>query len=141
MKINKGNLWTYPADFKIVTTNGIIKKDGKLVMGAGIALEAKKRYKGIDKWLGRLVKNHGNHVFLYYNILSFPTKHNWKDKSDLKLIEQSCQEVLTLVNSFIDKEKTIVLSPVGCGHGGLNFETQVKPLLEKYLDDRFVVLL
>lgn len=141
MRIDRGNLWIYPADFRIVPTNGVVKKDGKLTMGKGIALEAKNRYKGIDKWLGRLVTNNGNHVFLYYDIISFPTKHHWKDKSDLKLIEQSIQEVLFWLDSFINKNKAIVLPPVGCGNGRLDFETQVRPLLEKYLDDRFTVLL
>jgi hypothetical protein len=46
-----------------VTTNGEIKKsDGKAVMGAGIAKEARDRYKGVDEILAQKLKTRGNRV-------------------------------------------------------------------------------
>ncbi len=145
MKIDRGNLWTYSADFRVITTNGIVKHNGRLTMGKGVALEAKKLFPDIDKFLGHLVHMHGNHVYVYNNIICFPTKHNWKDKSDLVLIEQSLNEMCNALKYYKYRVKrnniSIVLPPVGCGNGGLDFETQVRPLLEKYLDDRFTVLI
>ena len=40
MRYDTGDLWSYPADYRVVTTNGIIKKDGEAVMGAGVGLLA-----------------------------------------------------------------------------------------------------
>ena len=37
-----GNLWTYPADIRVITTNGTVKNDGTCVMGRGCAAEAKR---------------------------------------------------------------------------------------------------
>lgn len=31
----KGNLWTYPAEVRVITTNGFVKKNGEAVMGIG----------------------------------------------------------------------------------------------------------
>lgn len=80
-----------------ITTNGYVGRDGCNVMGRGTAGEAKRRWPGIEKVLGRLIQERGNHVhtlskvgltggyFLElswltpsvpvpYNIVSFPTK-------------------------------------------------------------------
>jgi hypothetical protein len=104
--------------------------------------------------LGEKIKKGGNHVYgigkyEYKNIninninntsiiLSFPTKHDWRDKSDLKLIEQSCIELRNLWDIAVDKDKkynSVALTRVGCLNGGLNYEFQVKPLLLKYFGD------
>ena len=76
-----------------VTTNGEIKKsDGKAVMGAGIAREARDRYKGIDEILAQKLKARGNRVSYLLDLpelgsrvrlLSFPTKGRWKENSIL----------------------------------------------------------
>lgn len=145
MHIIKGNIWDISSDYKVITTNGIVKKDERLVMGKGIALEAKKRFPDIDKVLGGFVSKFGNHVWFIgmyphkYKIISFPTKHHWKDKSDIKLIEQSCLEMIAGLKDFMNIK--VLLPPVGCGNGGLDFEKDVKPILSKYLDDRFYVVL
>ena len=34
----------------------------------------------------------------------------------------------------------VLLPRPGCGHGGLNWERDVKPLLQERLDDRFIVV-
>ena len=60
------DIWEVKCDFLCITTNGIVKKDGRLVMGAGIAKEARDRCVDInlDLYLGSLVTEHGNHVFM-----------------------------------------------------------------------------
>lgn len=132
-----------------VLTNGIIKKDGSLVMGAGQAKEADVRFK-CAKEFGKLTADNGikpcclNRTVTGFNtqpylLFSFPTKYHWRDKSDLNLITTSAYEIVRMVNNLeID---TCYLPPPGCGLGGLNWKTQVKPILESILDDRFIVVL
>ncbi len=135
----KGNLWSYPAEFRCVTTNGIVTSKG-LVMGKGVALQAKIRYPELPIWLGKMVKFGGNQAYtsFLYKIISFPTKHHWKDKSDLELIRKSCIKIKNMVNSFNIKD--VVMPPPGCGNGGLSWD-DVRPILVEYFDDRFTVLI
>jgi hypothetical protein len=86
-----------------VTTNGEVKKsDGKAVMGAGIAKEARDRYKGVDEILAKKLNDRGNQVSYLCDLpelgskarlLSFPTKEKWRESSCLKLIETSAKEL------------------------------------------------
>ncbi len=64
MKEYVGDIWQSGADVICVTTNGVLRKNGDLVMGAGIALEAKKRYPRLPAFLGGCVKRCGNHLYL-----------------------------------------------------------------------------
>jgi len=144
MKECKGNIWEYPSDAICITTNGIVKKDGRLVMGGGIALEVVQRYPEIDLTLGRYVKAYGNRCFYipidlynHFVIISFPTKHHYKNDSCIKLIKKSTKELVEIVDKY--KLNTIALPKVGCGLGRLNYDKQVKPILSKYLDDRFTI--
>ena len=123
---------------RCVTTNGIVKPNGSLVMGAGVAKEAARRFPELPHLLGQLVDEKGNHVFIIekFGIASFPTKHNWKNNSDMDLIVQSCREL-----KWLSKKWDYVLLPrVGCGLGGLEWDNQVKPVVGSYLDDdKFIV--
>ncbi len=76
MKETQGNIWEIPCKFRVITTNGQVRKDGRLVMGKGIALQARERFPGIDVILGDMVNLHGNHVHVLpeLGIASFPTK-------------------------------------------------------------------
>jgi hypothetical protein len=153
MKEVKGNLWTYPADVRVITTNGTIKKNGECVMGQGCALEANKKW-GIAGLLGKALKAFGNvpiNLSSLYNanrqwkeafaLWTFPVKHNWFEKADLTLIKASA----VLLSQDIDEdypndEGNVILIPrPGCGNGGLLWE-DVKPVLEPILDDRFHVI-
>ena len=67
----------------------------------------------------------------------------WAAKADLQLIERSAKELVELVNELSDKYPVLKQGPIavprpGCGAGELKWE-EVKPILERYLDDRFVV--
>jgi hypothetical protein len=145
MKIDRGDLWKYDADWRIITTNGVVKKNGEAVMGRGTAYQAKKRYPKIAYALGQFLNNHGNHVgeFIFKDeetgdevkLLTMPTKHHWIEGSDLVLIERSALELSSLPYS----EKFVLTKP-GCGNGGLDW-CDVKLVIEKILDDRFTVLI
>jgi hypothetical protein len=141
-----GSIWDMcSADAVCVTTNGMLNKKGEAVMGKGIALEAKQRFTGVEKVLGALIKAGGNSVyplpfFLFKDsgqIVSFPTKHHWRDKSSIDLIKVSCFELINLTD---DRGwGRIVLPRPGCGLGGLSW-ANVKKEIEKILDDRFIVV-
>ena len=141
MRIEKrGYIFDENADAVCVTTNGIVGKSGA-VMGAGIAKEANMRYNLSGK-LAQLLNENGNHVHdlgIYDNkhVVSFPTKNHWRSGSDIKLIEQSCRELAALADENGWTE--VLLPPVGCGCGGLDFDNQVKPVIEPILDDRFII--
>ena len=87
-----------------VTTNGIIRKDGTAVMGAGIAKTANQRFNLATKLAEHLKKNGntvcdlGEYTFKTsrFHIVSFPTKQDWKDKSPLWLIERSAKQLIDI---------------------------------------------
>ena len=128
-----------------VTTNGIIKKNGRAVMGRGIAKYADERF-NLGMWLASSLRTRGNHaVFLIhvenangrFPLLTFPTKHDWRDPSDLALIVRSARELVAIAN---DMGLTRCYLPrPGCSNGRLSWQT-VKPAIETILDDRFVIV-
>jgi hypothetical protein len=150
MKEIRGNIFDVKdADAICVTTNGVVKHNGELVMGAGIAKVFRDKFPGLAVTLGRFVKQYGNVVCFVsdydnkldtgdYNVISFPTKHDWKDKSIIQLIQVSARGLVETADLY-DLEKVILTRP-GCGLGGLNWETQVKPAIKDILDDRFYII-
>ena len=72
MKEIKGNFWETPAKYKCITTNGIVKKNGDTVMGAGISKEAVERAKAefsvnIAKILGDKLRRNGKKQCFYFS--------------------------------------------------------------------------
>lgn len=47
-----------------ITINGYVKRDGRAVMGRGVAAQAKARFPGIDKEFGEAMRADGNRVRL-----------------------------------------------------------------------------
>lgn len=107
-----------------VTTNGILKNDGTLVMGAGVAKSFAKRFPTLPKMMGDYVADVGNSVGLFkvddFKVFSFPTKHDWRDASDIDLIVKSHGVLLGLMDIF--EIKSILLPRPGCSNGGLDWE-------------------
>jgi hypothetical protein len=145
-----GDLWTYPADVRVITTNGTIKKNGECVMGRGCAAEAKSRSQTLPFLLGEKIKRVGNVPHILGSIVptndpdaiepllvSFPTKHNWYEKSDIKLIEVSAKILAGFADLY--NWKVVVMPRPGCGNGWLQWEN-VRKVLEPILDDRFHVI-
>lgn len=142
MIVKTGNIWIY--HFRkypvCIPTNGSINKSGDLVMGRGLAYQARKKYQDLSRILAGLVKMNGNVVQYIpeYNIISFPVKHSWNQIADIKLIEQSTIQLMELKEK--NNIETIILPKVGCGNGKLQFN-EVKKVLEKYLDDNYIILI
>lgn len=143
MKEVKGNIWYYwdkKNTFIVIPTNGYVKRNGQAVMGRGCALQAVQRVPHLPRYLGRLIEEYGNKVFqTAMGIVSFPVKHNWWEKADLTLIEESCKRLVDLSTLPGFKDSTFVMPRVGCGNGKLDWE-DVKPILEKYLGERFLIV-
>ena len=143
MKIRKADIFKEAAthDAICVTTNGIVKRNGALVMGAGVAKQFTLNFPGIEYDLGAKVKVYGNQPFLVYRkktgILSFPTKDHYKDKSNLTLIKSSAEAIVKLATAR--KWTSIAIPAPGVGLGGLSWSKDVQPLLESILDNRFTI--
>ncbi len=139
-----------------ITTNGYVRKDGKAVMGRGIAKEAAGRFRWLPQTLAEHIKHNGNIVGCWgadydptydksYFIISFPVKPiygsrgemGWQANADLNIIKQSAEDLMAFPKWQIPK--TILLPRPGCGNGGLKWE-QVKPVIEPILDDRVTVV-
>lgn len=143
-----GNIFDYagPGNVIVIPTNGNVTAYGKAVMGKGVALQAKQRWPKLPTDLGKVLKRDGNRIahFSYQSehgferVVTFPTKENWPENSTLALIEKN---VIALANyvSGIGTDLTFYLPRLGCGEGGLQWEA-VKPVLARWLDDRFVVV-
>src|SRR3990167_6251952 len=110
----QGNLWTFSADWRVITTNGFVRSDGKAVMGRGVALQAAQKFTNLACEFGGLLKVHGNHVmgFPDYRLLTMPVKHNWYEKADLELIERSCQELKEHVDYLADPPYKAIERPL-----------------------------
>lgn len=144
------NIFDLPQDGEAlcITTNGIVKANGCAVMGAGIAKQADDIFH-ISPRLGTYLKKYGNRVFnmgKFINasqtkaiyVITFPTKHHFKDDSDITLICKSCEQLVEMCDKFgITK---CYLTPPGCGCGHLSYENLVRPWISMILDDRFVVV-
>lgn len=145
MREIKGNLFDQNVDIVCVTTNGSVKQDGRAVMGRGCAKQASELFPELPLILGTKIQTFGNnfHYLKYYGdrkytVASFPVKHFWNDaKADLKLIEQSCKD---LAESTME-DITVAISRPGCGCGDRDWNTEVKPILEKYFkSDNFIIV-
>jgi predicted membrane-bound spermidine synthase len=56
----------------------------------------------------------------------------------LELIKKSAEQLKFFADGFEDC--IIVLPRPGCNSGGRNWEAEIYPILEKYLDERFLVV-
>lgn len=135
----KGDLWMYLGKAAIaITTNGQVSRRGEAIFGRGCAREARERFPDLPRRLGELISQHGNHVHLLEDgLVSFPVEHSPFENPDIRLIERSARELVEMA----DREgwgKVVVPRP-GCGGGGLSWR-EVRPLLERIFDDRFLVI-
>ena len=134
-----GDIWSLDFEARCVTTNGVVLPSGDLVMGKGIAQQAKKRYPGIEAILGSWVKAHGNwpHYIKEFGVISYPTKWHWRDPSDPILVTRGAERLVEIADS--NGLKSIGLPRPGCGLGRLCWFS-VCEHIKDILDDRFTVV-
>ena len=127
-----GDLFQSPAKVLVNTVNTVG------VMGKGIALKFKRIYPEMfevyrdhcergDLQVGQLLLYKTSNKW----ILNFPTKQHWRNPSKVEYIEAG----LTKLRAHCSEMglTSIAFPELGCGNGELDFETQVKPLMERYL--------
>jgi len=141
MREVSGDLFYHEGDALVITTNGVVRKDGACVMGRGVAQQAAVRWPRLPFTLGAFIKRGGNHtritgVWDSWQIIALPVKERWREPADPILIERSLDELVRVVGYFGYKD--VALPRPGCGNGELKWE-DVRPLLVERLDDRFVV--
>ena len=117
---------TTPKIALCVTTNGEIKANGQAVMGAGMSKAFTLIYPQLPVILGQRLSGSGNQVHYLLtdgnvHILSFPTKHHWRDSSDLALIENSARTLAEL--AILKPYCTFILTRPGSGLGCLSWST------------------
>lgn len=128
----KGDLFTSPARVLVNTVNTVG------VMGKGIAKDFKRLFPDMFREYQQLCEKEEfdiGSLFLYHtpnkSILNFPTKRHWRSPSRVEFIERGLQ---TFVESHerlnID---SIAFPQLGCGNGELDWETEVRPIMERHL--------
>jgi hypothetical protein len=144
-----GNVWDFigAVNAICIPTNGFIKGDGTSVMGAGLALQAKKKFPTIHRELTRHIMSSGNTVTILHevggtHIVSFPTKvAEMKDPPKNMILPNrrflyrdgdtvpgfhlksflslivSSAKDLVSMADYMGFESGVVLPKVGCGEG------------------------
>lgn len=140
MILENGDMWSVfgKTDIFMITTNPIERRDGAIVMGRGIAYQAKERYPTIPYAFAKsLRKNKDNHIgrigdYDGQEIWWFMVKKHWKSQADIELIDASCAELNTWL-SFVSKSIRVDLNFPGIGNGGLE-RKYVLPIVSKLPD-------
>ena len=113
------------------------------VMGKGIALQFKKKYPELFNEYRLACKrkqiNNGGDIWIWdfidlykpRKVLCFATKEDWWHHSKLEWIERGLEAFSKTYKMF--GITSIAFPKLGCNNGGLDWETQVKPLMFKYL--------
>ncbi len=129
-----GNLFQSPAQTLVNTVNTVG------VMGKGIAKQFKARYPDMfadyKKYCDDKSLTTGK-LWLYRTpnrwILNFPTKQHWRSKSRVEWIHAGLEKFAA---TYAEQGITSIAMPqLGCGNGGLDWETQVQPVVENVLGD------
>ncbi len=137
-----GDMWTAysTADLFLITTNSTLRQDGALVMGRGIARQARDRFPGLDRVLGRQIQTVCGSLGVYGLLISprwrpgagpgrlgcFQVKQHWQQAARLPLIRRSAAALTWWARYHADCQ--IHLNFPGIGNGGLH-KTAVLPLL------------
>lgn len=132
-------MWNYfdKADLFLITTNSFIANNGELVMGTGIAKQAKEKYPSLPLAAGKVILESCGHLGLYGCYISkkwpkgkiglFQTKKHWQEKSTVDIIKRSLFDLdFWLIGRH---DKVVCLNFPGIGYGGLE-RSEVLPLLE-----------
>lgn len=134
------SMWGQPRQTCIATTNSQLNTAGLAIMGAGSALELKKRMPDapliLSHWINMFPSGDYGYIFLGghgFDAAVLQTKRHWREPSPVNLVAFSIANLLSWAVPHPDV--TFNLPRPGCGLGGLDWETQVKPLLENAPDN------
>lgn len=71
-------------------------------------------------------------------LIAFPTMYEIGAPASISLVERSARLLVELADSLL--LNNIYMGAPGCGVGGLSYNDEVKPLLNKIFDDKFYVM-
>lgn len=125
MQVVIRDIWDYTGSHWIVVPTNL---DGP--MGRGVAQQAKERYPELESaWKRECRKAPGIAFYSWCHCILFPVKYHWRDKADLKLIELG-------LKALSGWAKPTALPQIGCGFGELNWNIEIEPLVQKYLEGK-----
>lgn len=129
-----GDLFTSPASVLVNTVNTVG------VMGKGLAKEFKTYYPEMFQEYQKLCEEGSltiGSLYLYQDVrksvLNFPTKRHWRQMSRIEDIDAGLQTFATQYAAYGITD--VAFPQLGCGNGELNWETQVRPFMERHLRD------
>ncbi|MBN8975941.1 MAG: macro domain-containing protein [Rhizobiales bacterium] len=143
-----GNMFEERAEAIVNTVNCVG------VMGKGVALEFKRRWPENFSAYKRLCNSQRlrpGKVYVHQNtemfhddgrkfLVNFPTKDHWRSKSRMEFIESGLDDLVEQIQRL--RIRSVVLPPLGCGNGGLDW-SEVRDLitfkLSQIADVDFVV--
>jgi hypothetical protein len=149
MTITKGNFMAASRGLLLAPGNGVVRRDGKLVMGAGAAKALAQAYPHLPRVFGRMALGMPNmggwHLYglLIIQVAPglhaglFQSKGDWKDGADLSVIAYSARKLAEWLKNNPRLEAHLAFP--GVGLGGLE-EEEVLEVLEPVLGDLPVVL-
>lgn len=108
------------------------------VMGKGLAAQFRAHYPEMDQQYRELCERgafNTGQLWLYKTphkwVLNFPTKAHWRNPSKLEYVESGLRK---FIETYAEKGMTSVSFPLlGAGLGGLDWEAEVRPLMEDML--------
>ncbi len=145
MRLMYGNMWDEfgSVDLFMITTNSYVEQSGELVMGRGIAGQAKHDFPQIAKDFGSMVLKECGHLGKYgvlihpewphVHIGAFQVKYSFSTKASLDLIQYSVNELI----SYLDPSVMVALNFPGIGNGGLK-RSKVLPIINKLPNNVYV---
>ncbi|MDE6417842.1 MAG: macro domain-containing protein [Duncaniella sp.] len=136
IRFKKGNIFDEPVE-AIVNTVNLVG-----VMGKGIALQFKERFKKNFKLYKDACRDHtiaigrplvveewnGRDIL----VINFPTKIHWRNPSEYEFVSKGLAALREIIETR--QIKSIAIPPLGAGNGGLDWE-RVKPMIMQSLSD------
>ena len=149
MILEKGNMWNVfgKTELFLITTNPIIRKDGAVVMGRGIAKEVKERFPRFPYLMAEQLSRAHPEIDADMHCCSplatfdeqlmgyFMVKRHWREPALKEIIANSVEHLLLLPLRYgFNSSARIDLNFPGIGYGKLKRE-DVLPLLEELPDN------
>lgn len=136
----RGDMWTAfaSADLFLITTNSAIRKDGALVMGRGIARQARDRFPGLKAALGKQILNGCGNLGQYGLLISprwpeakrgaFQVKQHYDHPANTSALLSTSLELIRHSTAMLcawcaaHPNAQVVLNYPGIGNGRLHRE-------------------
>jgi len=135
-------------DAIVCTINCQVKKNGELVMGAGVAKAFAQQHPWLPLEWGKRVSKHKDNNYIHMpfitlrhqrpHFIALPTKIDWQCKSDISLVAANVRQLSLMIDVL--GLNSVLLPRPGCANGGLSWAKMVKPICLEHLDERFTII-